>query len=287
MPLSAGDEVVTTTHEYDSLLEMWRRRCRNTGAKLVVADLPYTSMDNWIRDLWSYISDRTRVLYLSHITSSTALRVDIGALVGAVRAKGAVVIIDGAHGPGQIQLSLGTIGCDIYVGSLHKWAMFPRGASFIVAAPDVRETIEPSFVSWYHDKAHLADRFEWQGTSDPSAWLVAGTAIDFVHRVQTLGTYDYAERLSMHAESSLLEIEGVVSFTPSSMRPPYFFTVTLDVPEKALRSALRRANIWAWTGSWSGKTLIRVSTYLYNDEREIEHLVNVVRAVVQEPVGSV
>lgn len=286
VPLSTGDEVVTTSHEYDSLLEAWRRRCRSAGAKLVVADPSYTSMDDWMRDLSSYISDRTRVLYLSHITSSTALRVDIGALVSAARPKGTVVIIDGAHGPGHIRLGLGDIGCDVYIGSLHKWAMFPRGASFIAAAPDVRDTMEPSLVSWYHDEMRLANRFEWQGTSDPSAWLVADTAIDFVHRAQAMGAYDRAARLSMHAESRLLDIEGVVPVTPASMRPPYFFSVTLDVPESVLRSALHRANVWAWTGWWGGKTLMRISTFLYNDKSEIERLVNVVRGIVRETVGS-
>lgn len=286
LSLSAGDEVVTTTHEYDSLLEMWRLRCRSTGAKLVSADLPYTSMDNWICHLLGYISDRTRVLYLSHITSSTALRVDIGELVSAAKAKGAVVIIDGAHGPGQIGLDLSEIGCDVYIGSLHKWAMFPRGASFIAAAPGVREAIKPSLVSWYYDQVNLVDRFEWQGTSDPSAWLVADTAIDFVHRSQVMGAYNHAARLSAYAELSLLEIDGVIPVTPPSMRSPYFFTVTLDVPEKLLRSALRGAEIWAWTGLWSGKTLIRVSTYLYNDEREVERLVDVVRTTIREAVSS-
>ncbi len=284
VPLSPGDEIVTTHHEYASLLESWRRRCQDTGAKLVVADLSYTSMDDWIGDLCSYLSDRTRVLYISHVTSSTALRVDVRPLVSIARSKGAMVIIDGAHGPGQIRLGLGDMGCDVYIGSLHKWAMFPRGASFVAAAPGVRGIIQPSLVSWYHDYVCLADRFEWQGTTDPSAWLVAETAIDFVRRADAMGAYDRAARLSTYAESRLMEVAGVLPVTASSMRPPYFFAASVNVPERVLRYSLRMANVWAWTGSWRGKTLIRVSTYLYNDDSEIDRLVNVVEEVAREAV---
>lgn len=73
--LSPGDEILTTNHEYGALDRTWRFLCRKTGAvyKIQSIPVPMTTAENFVETLWAGVTARTRVIFLSHITSPTAL----------------------------------------------------------------------------------------------------------------------------------------------------------------------------------------------------------------------
>jgi isopenicillin-N epimerase len=275
--LSAGDEVVTTAHEYDSLLAMWERLCASAGARLRVVDLPIGGEDEWAHTLLAHVTSRTRVLYLSHISSSTALMLPVSSILAGVRGADIVTIVDAAHIPGQVDIEISALPVDVYVGNLHKWAMHPRGAGFMYASERVRGGLPPALHSWYYSEEAITKRFSWLGTADPTPWLIVEAVQGFHHLAQSAGWRQRAQSLSEQAEQRLSGIPGLLPLPsgPSS-RAPYFFALSCGGWTAAeLRRHIRNARIWAWAGTWNGQDLLRVSTTYYNRQEDIDRLVEV------------
>ena len=143
LDLNPGDEVLSTDHEYGAMDRTWRFLSRKRGFKYVnyTISIPVTSQDEFVQQFWAQVTPATRVIYLSHITSPTAMILPIEAITQRAREAGILTVIDGAHAPGQIPLSLDAIGADFYVGNLHKWLCAPKGSAFLYARPEVQALI--------------------------------------------------------------------------------------------------------------------------------------------------
>ncbi len=169
LELGPRDEVLLGDAEYGGMELLWEFVRRRTGA--TVTRRPFGELEP---------GPRTRVVFCSHIEWSTGRVNDLAPLVGRTRAAGALLVVDGAHAPGQLDLDLEGLGVDVYAGNCHKWLCAPKGSGFLYARPEAQPLIEPSVVSWdWLDGAAFADRHRWQGTRDPSALLAVPAAIAF------------------------------------------------------------------------------------------------------------
>ena len=131
LKLQPGDEILATDHEYGAMDRMWRWMARKTGAiyKRQPVPLPVTTADEFIEQVWAGVTPRTRVLFVSHITSPTALIFPVQALCARARRAGILSIIDGAHAVGQIPLDLEQLGADVYTSNAHN-SSFAKGEVF-------------------------------------------------------------------------------------------------------------------------------------------------------------
>ena len=141
--LQPGDEILSSDHEYGACDYAWSFNCSKQGARYVRQSLPYPSVsDDEMLDLfWHGVTDHTKLIFLSHITSPTALRLPVEAICKRARAHGILTLVDGSHVPGQIPLDLDQLGADFYTGNCHKWLLSPKGAGFLYADPSVQELI--------------------------------------------------------------------------------------------------------------------------------------------------
>jgi isopenicillin-N epimerase len=123
LDLSPGDEVLSTDHEYGAAERTWRFTLAQRGATLITQPitLPITTTERFMEDLWAGVTSRTRVIFLSHITSPTALIFPVAEVCRRAREVGILTVVDGAHAPGQVDLSLDALGADFYAGNCHKW----------------------------------------------------------------------------------------------------------------------------------------------------------------------
>ena len=139
MHLKPGDEVLSTDHEYGAMDSAWRFCCQQTGAHYIrrPVSLPLASPNSAADALLSGITERTRIIFLSHITSPTALIFPVKEICRRARAAGILTIIDGAHAPSQLPMDLSDLGAAIYAGSCHKWLCAPKGTAFLSAARSV------------------------------------------------------------------------------------------------------------------------------------------------------
>lgn len=125
LALEPGDEVLTTDHEYGAMDRTWRFLSRERGFRYINqhVELPLTTENKFVEDLWRGVTPRTRIIFLSHITSPTAIIFPVKEVIRRARDAGILTVIDGAHVPGQLPLRLDELGADFYGANLHKWML--------------------------------------------------------------------------------------------------------------------------------------------------------------------
>lgn len=207
--LSEGDEVLTTNHEYGAVDRTFDFYVKKWGAKMVRQEipLPLESNEAFLQKFWEGLSDKTKVISISHITSQTALILPVQEICKKARSLGILTIIDGAHAPAYMNLDISAIGADIYVGACHKWMMAPKGSSFLWVRKEVQNSIEPLIISWgyeaqYPGESRFQDWHQYQGTRDFSAFLCTPACLDFMQKNNWLNEREEARKVlfSYHKE---------------------------------------------------------------------------------------
>ncbi len=299
LDLRPGDEVLTTDHEYAAIDKTWAYVARRSGARVVPVSipLPLTDVQGFTDALLAGITPRTRVLFLSHITSATALVFPIEAIVAEARARGIATVIDGAHAPGHIPLDLTVLGADYYAGNCHKWLMAPKGSAFLYVRPDLQAGINPLIIShgWTHDtglsgtggvfgNTPFIDGLEMKGTRDPSAWLTVPDAVAF--RAQH-GWDSVAARCRDMAQETAARVTTLTGLEPLSS--PGFCApqmVAMPVP-RCEPAALKQALLDDYSieipcYSWGPHTIVRLSVQGYNTAAEMDCLVDALAQVLPD-----
>jgi isopenicillin-N epimerase len=121
--LRAGDEVLASDHEYGAMDRTWRFLSKENGFAYINQPTSLTSKESFVESFWAGVTPRTRIIFLSHITSPTAVIFPVEEIIKRARAAGIITIIDGAHVAGQIPLHLDSLGADFYGGNLHNYQL--------------------------------------------------------------------------------------------------------------------------------------------------------------------
>jgi isopenicillin-N epimerase len=282
LPLAPGDEVLGTDHEYGALDRTWRFVCAKRGACYVrrPVPLPVASADEVIEAVWSGVTQSTRVLFVSHITSPTALIFPVAELARRARAAGILSVVDGAHAPGQVPLDLETLGADFYAGNCHKWMLAPKGAGFLYARPAAQPLLEPLVVSWGWQSetpgpSRFVDEHQWQGTRDVSAYLAVPAAIEFMAEHRWDAVRPACHALVRHARRAIAELTGLEPICPDA--PEWYAQMaTMPLPPCDAQALMRRLyeeyRVEAPIITWGGRQFIRVSIQGYNTGDDVEAL---------------
>jgi isopenicillin-N epimerase len=285
-PLAPGDEVLGTDHEYGAVERTWRFNCEQRGARYRAQpiSLPVTSAEALVEPLWQDVTERTRAIVVSHITSPTALIFPVAEICRRARERGIVSIVDGAHAPGQIDLALDALGADFYLGNCHKWLCSPKGAGFLYARPERQPMLDPLIVSWGWQArtpgpSPFQDYFEWVGTDDPSAYLSVPVAIQFQERYDWPQVRLAAHRLAGEARHRIGELTGLPSICPDT--PEWYgqmavapLPIAEGITAETLQRRLREEyGVEVPIIDWQGQHFVRVSIQAYNSERDVDRLV--------------
>jgi isopenicillin-N epimerase len=280
LPLGPGDEVLTTDHEYGAVDLMWQHVCARTGATLVRREVAVGP--DFVDDLWSAVSERTRIVSISHVTSATALRFPVEEICRRARAAGILTAVDGAHAPGQVELDLATFEPDFYSGNCHKWLCAPKGSGFLYARPEHQTQMVPPVVGWGEDDGSFQSRFGWQGTRDPAAFLAVPAAIDFQLEH---GWDDVRRRCHALAEEGrlrLAELTGIEPIAPDEGWLGQMVATGLPDcdPAELKRRLYDEHRIEIPVEGRRGQPMLRASFQAYNDRSDLAALLAALRKLL-------
>jgi isopenicillin-N epimerase len=261
--LRPGDEVLASDREYGAVDIVWRFVCGRAGASYVRRPPG---------ELWDAVTERTRVISISHVSSPTAEILPVEEVCRRARESGILTVVDGAHGPGQLPLELDALGADAYAGNCHKWLCAPKGAGFLWAAPGLRDLLEPLIVSWdWERETAFAARHRWQGTGDPAACLAVPDAIDFLAEHDWDSVRERCHLLAAGAQRAIAELAGVEP-PPGPFAQMSAAQLPPGDPDDVQRRLREEHRVEVVCREWEGRPLIRVSFQGYNDDRDLERL---------------
>ena len=284
LALGAGDEVLATDHEYGAMDRTWRFYAQQAGFSYIrrPMPLPMTSAEAFVESFWAGVNAHTRVIFISHISSPTALRFPVEAICQRARAAGILTIIDGAHAPGQIALDLRALEVDIYIGAAHKWLCAPKGSAFLYARPEVQAWLRPLVVSWGYDSvAPSASRFidyhEFQGTRDLAAYLATPDAIEFQAARDWPLVRTGCHALVQHARLRINALTGLAPICPDSTD---WFVQMAAIRLPAIDFGRIGGQLWEHYHievpliDWNGQAFVRISCQAYNSIEDVETLIS-------------
>jgi isopenicillin-N epimerase len=220
LDLGPGDEVLTTDLEYGACDLAWDWVCHRAGARYVRVPirLPLHDPSELVEALFAGVSERTRAVFASHVTSETGLVLPIDEIVARARALDLVTIVDGAHAPAQVPVDLAELDADLYSGNCHKWLAAPKGAGFLHVRHEHHDRVDGAIVSWgYEEGTTFSERIESQGTRDPAAWLALPDAIRFQAERDWDDVRHRCRRLAREARRELCDLLGTEPLAPEAM----------------------------------------------------------------------
>ncbi len=286
LTLEISDEVLTTDHEYGAMDRTWQYICEKSGANYVQRHipLPVTTHADFVEHFWQGVTSKTKIIFLSHISSATALVFPVTEICKRAREAGILCIIDGAHAPAQIDLDIEKVGADIYVGACHKWMMSPKGAAFLHARREVQNWLDPLVVSWGYDAEtgfgsgnRFIDYHEWQGTRDIAAFLSVPAAIDY-QREQDWGHVRSRCRnllgVAMEKVQTLTKIPLIMPNPKEWLGQMAILPLPKNVDGANLQKRLYdEYQIEIPHTRWGEQSFLRISIQSYNTEEEIDYFV--------------
>ena len=281
LELNAGDEILSTNHEYGALDRTWNFISKKKGIKYInqYISLPLKSKDQFIEDFTKGINDKTKVIFISHITSPTALIFPVKEICDIASKKNIITIVDGAHAPAHIDVNLKEIGADFYTGACHKWMCSPKGVAFLYAKKSVQHIIDPLVVSWGYEAenpshSQYLDYLQWQGTNDMSPYLTIPDTIKFLHENNWIQIAKESRELNIWARDQIvnqlgLELIADENFIGQMSSIPFDFKDQINDQLEFYN----RYGIQIPFFMWNNVPLIRLSIQVYNDEKDIHRLI--------------
>ena len=282
MDLQPGDEILTTDLEYGALNYTWDYLCNKAGARYIQQPitLPVTSAEAVVAELWQGVTPNTKAIFLSHITSATALILPVELIIARAKQEGILTIVDGAHVPGQIPLDIASLDADIYAGNCHKWLCSPKGSAFLYVHPAQQSWVESGIISWgWHPENTFVTRNQQQGTRDVSPFLTVPAAIAWQQEFE----WDVV-RERCHSElrefiNRMHELLGTESIYPDDSWYAQLAVITLPAGDHSgLKERLMDRGIEIPITAHGDRTFVRVSMQGYVSQHDLATLEQALRA---------
>jgi isopenicillin-N epimerase len=293
LSLGPEDEVLTTSHEYGACQNVWQFLSQKRGFRYVpqLLPLPVSSNEEIVEAFWRGVTPRTKVIFISHITSSTAVHLPVETVCDRAREAGILTVIDGAHAPGQIPLDMEAIAADFYVGNAHKWLCSPKGSAFLYTRPDKQHLIEPLVVGWgwgensiFSFGSDYLDYLQWLGTNDLAAYLSVPAAIQFQAEHDWPAVRQRCHELVRQALRRICDLTGLDPLYPDD-RGFYHQMGIAPLPQiedlVAFKARLyQEYHVEVPCMQWFDRQFIRVSVQGYNTQEDIDGLLAALKALL-------
>ncbi|GGC85134.1 aminotransferase class V [Flavobacterium lutivivi] len=288
--LQKDDEILTTNHEYGAMDRTWNFFCKKTGAKYIRQEikLPIVSKEQIIEEFWKGYTSKTKVVFLNHISSSTALIFPVKEICDKAQELGLITIVDGAHVPGHIDLNITELNPDFYTGTLHKWMLAPKGSSFLYVKAAFQNDIDPLVVSWGYEslfpsESQFLDYQEYQGTQDVSQYLCTPKVIEFLETNNWEQISDDCKKIvrdNYQRFCDLVNTKPICPITDVFLGQMASIPIKTSKPMELKELLYTKYNIQIPVMPLNGSVYIRYSINAYNSQEDLEVLYQAIAAII-------
>ena len=295
----SGDEIITCDLEHGSiLLPLYHLGELHGVTPRVLSLRPDAPHDEIVSKVEEAVTDRTRMIFMSHIEYSCGLRMPIEAIGRLARQRGILLLVDGAQAAGHIPIDVRETGCDFYAIAGQKWLLGPDETGALFIRESMIGKLEPMRIGlgWVNEKQF--DSSGWYVREPGIDKFVASTAsaplragfLEAVRFVREVGIEQIEERnlfLAALLKRELAATDGVRVLSP--MGGPgssglVTFTVAGVDPKTAVEELWTRDNILV--RDVPSPSSIRASTHFFNTEEEVTRLADAVRALARGRMSS-
>lgn len=290
LPLQAGDEILTTDIEYGACDRIWQMYCKKSNAfyKRQPIPLPVTTADAFADAFFSGLTPRTKAIFISHITSATGLIFPVEKIVERARKLGLITIVDGAHAPAHVEVSIQKLDPDFYTGACHKWMMAPKGSSFLYAKKNRQELLqEPLVVSWGYEAvkpsgSKLLDYNQMIGTRDFSAFLTVPACIEFMQQYEWTKVAECCHELALEYAHDFHACLGTNPISPLNKEwigQMVSVPIRTNEPEKLQRLLFQEYNIEVPLMRQGTDVYLRYSIQAFNNRKSLDYLLETLKVL--------
>ena len=232
--LHPGDEIVVSKAEHHSVLLPFQELAARTGATLRWLDL---DEEGRIRSDMAdeVITERTRVVAVTHVANVTGAITDLGPIVRRAHAVGALVVLDACQSVPHLKVDVHALDVDFAVWSAHK--MYgPTGVGFLYGRRELLEALPPANfggsmveLAWMDRPAqYMAPPAKFEAGTQPVAQVVAaGAAAEWMMAIgmDAIAAHEHAVAAEL---LKLGDVDGVRILGPRENRDR-IGTVAFDV----------------------------------------------------------
>lgn len=292
--LDEGDGIVVTEMEHHANLIPWQQLCKRTGAVLSWFNVNTQGRLD-LSNVDSIITEKTKIVALTHQSNVLGTINPLDAIIARAHEVGAVVILDACQSVPHMKIDVKSLGVDFLAFSGHK-SLGPTGIGVLWGRAELLEDLPPFlFGGSMIASASMTDatwapvprKFE-AGVPNMAQAVGLGAALEYLEGIGLEKIHEHEIVLIRRLIEGLQKIEGVTIFGPtdSAMRGGVVaFTVQdihphdvgqfLDSRGIAVRTGHHCA--WPLNKKFGINATVRASIYLYNDEADIDALIEGVR----------
>ncbi|MEO8770376.1 MAG: aminotransferase class V-fold PLP-dependent enzyme [Ferruginibacter sp.] len=280
--LKAGDHILTTDQEHGGGLLCWEYFVKYYGIKLDIITIPPGENNaelilNRIRD---NIKNETKLISVSHVFSSTGLRMPVVAISSLARSKGILCIVDGAQAAGAIKVNVKELGCHAYATSGHKWLMGPKGTGLLYLSKEAQDIIRPiQFEESYNTYN------DGNGVVNLACILGLGKAIEYLETtgISRIEEHNLSLRNKLYERLSHIDRLKIMSPAAGPLASPMLACLLPDKIDKVVfsRMLLDKHKICIRPTHKQWFNGIRASLHIFNTEKEVNLLADVIQEELQ------
>jgi selenocysteine lyase/cysteine desulfurase len=289
LPLQKGDEVITSSHEHPALNVPLLNLVKRKGIVIKTFEPDRTSGLNNVKLIGNLISKKTRLIFVSHRTTTTGQLLPVKEIGELARLKNIWFALDGAQAPGSMLIDVKGWNADFYTFSSHKWILAPRRTGVLYVAKDKQDIVAPVTVGAYSDNGYSisegtlnfqnsAQRYEY-GTVNELLYLGFHASLKFINSIGIPAIREHNEKLSENFRNELEKINGC-DILSSAEREYRSSMITFRLPEKSLNEisgAMGKDNIRVRPVGEADLNGVRVSFHIYNNENDLDRAVESIK----------
>ncbi len=289
--LQPGDEILATDHEYGAMDRTWNFFCKKSGAKYIRQQitLPVQSKEHLLDEFWKGYNDNTKVVFLNHFSSATALIFPVKEICDKARELGLITIIDGAHVPGHINLNISELNPDYYTGTLHKWMLAPKGSTFLYVRKELQDSLDPLVVSWGYESlapsdSQFLDYHEYQGTNDFSQYLCTPKVVEFLEKNNWVDVSKRCKQIVFDNYKRFCDLLGTQPICPLNdefLGQMASIPVKIDKPAELKSLLYDKYKIQVPVMPLNENIYVRYSINAYNSQEDLDKLYDALKDIVK------